>query len=600
MRIILTIFLFLSSFLSFSQSENTASYESNFKQLLSESLISYNRKELDSVTILYNSIDTMHQTYQKDRSYFFKREFIQSFILVLENDYSLAVEKLLACDRFFSQEKDSAMLALNNYQLGKTVYYMRNRENSKSYFEKALKLQKYLEPYYTRKVQQYIVTIDLEITQLKKEQYSDKEYKSLLENIASEYEQTLWFYEKNQKYFDYSQLSSLLAGCYSEIGQYKKALQILDQGIAYTKQSNNLESKAFAIVKRSQTLNKMGRYNEAYKEIQQAKKTYKTLNDLGMLIYAFVVEKDALTGLKQFEKASTIGDSIHSVTVKLYDTRLADKVTEFEAKYETEKKEKELLEVKAEKATTELNLSNQRFITYGLVTGLLVLILIGFTIVQRNKQRHQLALSEQKEQNLQSIIIAEEKERTRIARELHDGIVQQIGASIIKSRNTFKKLGISDTPESSELLKDLETSSSELRSISHQMMPRALEEKGFIIALEGLLKNSLTASNIQYSFEHLHVENRLPKNLEITLYRITQELIQNIVKHSQATEVNVQLMKVKNQILYLVEDNGVGFQSTKQKGIGLKNIQSRIDLLKGSVTFDSEHSGTLTTIKIPL
>ena len=600
MRIILTIFLFLSSFLSFSQSENTASYESNFKQLLSESLISYNRKELDSVTILYNSIDTMHQTYQKDRSYFFKREFIQSFILVLENDYSLAVEKLLACDRFFSQEKDSAMLALNNYQLGKTVYYMRNRENSKSYFEKALKLQKYLEPYYTRKVQQYIVTIDLEITQLKKEQYSDKEYKSLLENIASEYEQTLWFYEKNQKYFDYSQLSSLLAGCYSEIGQYKKALQILDQGIAYTKQSNNLESKAFAIVKRSQTLNKMGRYNEAYKEIQQAKKTYKTLNDLGMLIYAFVVEKDALTGLKQFEKASTIGDSIHSVTVKLYDTRLADKVTEFEAKYETEKKEKELLEVKAEKATTELNLSNQRFITYGLVTGLLVLILIGFTIVQRNKQRHQLALSEQKEQNLQSIIIAEEKERTRIARELHDGIVQQIGASIIKSRNTFKKLGISDTPESSELLKDLETSSSELRSISHQMMPRALEEKGFIIALEGLLKNSLTASNIQYSLEHLHVENRLPKNLEITLYRITQELIQNIVKHSQATEVNVQLMKVKNQILYLVEDNGVGFQSTKQKGIGLKNIQSRIDLLKGSVTFDSEHSGTLTTIKIPL
>mgnify|MGYP000566098013 CR=1 FL=1 len=273
---------------------------------------------------------------------------------------------------------------------------------------------------------------------------------------------------------------------------------------------------------------------------------------------------------------------------------------EVEAKYQTEKRENELLQVKAEKATTELNLSNQRFITYGLVLGLLVLLLIGFAIVQRNKREHQLALSKQKEQNLQSIIIAEEKERTRIARELHDGIVQQIGATIIKSRNTFKKLGVSEQPESEELLQELEASSKEIRFISHQMMPRVLEEKGLISALEELLNNSFQSSEIKYSFEYTSLQDRFPKNIEFTLYRITQELLQNIVKHSQASEVNIQLMKVKGQILYLVEDNGVGFQSKNKKGIGLKNIRSRIDLVKGSVNFDSENSGTLTTIKIPL
>ena len=269
-------------------------------------------------------------------------------------------------------------------------------------------------------------------------------------------------------------------------------------------------------------------------------------------------------------------------------------------KLNTEEKEKELLQTKSDKAIAELELSEQKQVTYGLIGGLLVLFLIGWSVFQRNKQRHQLALSEQKEENLQSIIVAEEKERTRIARELHDGIVQQIGATILKSRNTFKKLGVSEQPESTELLKDLEASSAELRSISHQMMPRALEEKGLIIALEELLSNSLPSSKFKYSFEHLHIENRLPKNIEVTLYRITQELIQNIIKHSKATEVNIQLMKTNNQILYLVEDNGVGFQSSTSKGIGLKNIQSRIDLIKGSILFDSENKGTLTTIKIPL
>ncbi len=288
-----------------------------------------------------------------------------------------------------------------------------------------------------------------------------------------------------------------------------------------------------------------------------------------------------------------VNDSIFSKEIK----KNAD---ELQVKYETEKTEKELLQTQSDKALAELELSEQKQVTYGLIGGVLVLVLIGFSIVQRNKRKHQLVLSEQKEQNLQSIIIAEEKERTRIARELHDGIVQQIGATILKSRSTFKKLGVAEKPESEELLQELEASSSELRSISHQMMPRVLEEKGLIMALEELLENSLQSSEVKHSFEHTSLEERLPKNIEFTLYRITQELIQNIIKHSQASEVHLQLMKTNHQILYLVEDNGIGFQSKNEKGIGLKNIRSRIDVIKGSVSFDSENTGTLTTIKIPL
>ena len=88
--------------------------------------------------------------------------------------------------------------------------------------------------------------------------------------------------------------------------------------------------------------------------------------------------------------------------------------------------------------------------------GLVVVLLIGFSLFQLNKRKHQLAIANEKENNLQSIITAEEKERTRIARELHDGIVQQIGAIIINSRNVFTKLGLAEKPESEKLIAQLE------------------------------------------------------------------------------------------------------------------------------------------------
>ena len=200
------------------------------------------------------------------------------------------------------------------------------------------------------------------------------------------------------------------------------------------------------------------------------------------------------------------------------------------------------------------------------------------------------------------MIDAQETERTRIARELHDGVVQQIGSVILKSRNLFSKKNLIDEEASKELLESLENSNKDLRNISHQMMPRALKDLGIIPALNDLLAGSLPYSNIKFSLEHFNIDERLPQKIEITLYRITQELINNIIKHSKADEVSVQLFKANNTVILIVEDNGVGILSQKnKKGIGLLNITSRLDLVKGSVNFEpSPKSGTLVTIKIPL
>lgn len=283
----------------------------------------------------------------------------------------------------------------------------------------------------------------------------------------------------------------------------------------------------------------------------------------------------------------------------LFDVVKTKSILEYQTKYETAEKEKKILETQAAKVETELELSKRTALMYGLLGGLLLLLFGGYTFVQRNKRKYQqekhLAIVKEKEAGIQAMIEAEEKERARIAKELHDGIVQDIGSVILGWREA------ASGNRSKELLSRLESTNQELRNVSHQLMPKALEELGLVAALEDMLANSLGYTNIEYNFEYFNIKERLPQKVEITIYRIAQELIHNVIKHSCATDVSVQLFINKANVLFVVEDNGRGIKQNKKEGIGLLNIKSRLASLHGSVNFgSSENSGTLVTVKIPL
>ena len=151
----------------------------------------------------------------------------------------------------------------------------------------------------------------------------------------------------------------------------------------------------------------------------------------------------------------------------------------------------------------------------------------------------------------------------------------------------------------------LDDSIAELRNISHQMMPRALSDMGLIPALEDMLDKSLGNTDINYEFEHHKMDGeRFAENVEVSLYRICQELVNNIIKHSDAKAVSVQLLKTKSHLVMVVEDNGKGFTFGSEKnrnGIGLMNITSRAKAMNGEVNYQpSPEQGTVATIRIPL
>jgi signal transduction histidine kinase len=144
----------------------------------------------------------------------------------------------------------------------------------------------------------------------------------------------------------------------------------------------------------------------------------------------------------------------------------------------------------------------------------------------------------------------------------------------------------------------------ELRNISHNLTPFLLKEKGLTESVRDMLVKVENTNNCRVNFEEVGFNERLGSSLETTLYRVIQEVINNIVRHAKASEINFQIIKTEKDLTIMLEDNGIGFEVLKLKesnGIGIRNIYSRIENLNGTVLIDSAIGrGTIFTLIIPL
>ena len=313
---------------------------------------------------------------------------------------------------------------------------------------------------------------------------------------------------------------------------------------------------------------------------------------------------------KNFEKAYSYFLAYSAVKDSMFNETNTKLINEIEAKYEDEKKQKKIKLLVKENQIKQLAIDNGKNKLYASLLGIILLVVTGFLLFQLNrirtrKKRHQEILR-QKELKTKAIILAQEAEQVRIAKDLHDGVGQLLTGLKLGWQNIVSDMNDSSDPVKEKIISSgiiLNEAANEVRSISHQMMPRSLSESGLVVAIEDMLNNSLKHSSIQYEFEHSNITNRFSKEIEITIFRITQELVNNILKHSEASIVNVQLFKNKNQLVLLVEDNGKGFKfdELKEKGLGLMNIVTRAKLIGGEVNFEEgPFKGTTATIRIPI
>lgn len=148
----------------------------------------------------------------------------------------------------------------------------------------------------------------------------------------------------------------------------------------------------------------------------------------------------------------------------------------------------------------------------------------------------------------------------------------------------------------------IDNASKETRRISHNLLPESLLNKGLDIALQDFVSAINDSKQLKATYQAIQLSDDLPQGLQLTVYRIIQELINNIIKHSGATEAIVQINQHNKTLVITVEDNGKGFNYIKdKKGIGLLNIESRLSLVRGKMEVDSSESlGTSVYIELEL
>lgn len=314
----------------------------------------------------------------------------------------------------------------------------------------------------------------------------------------------------------------------------------------------------------------------------------------------------------RFEAALVAKDRFLQLKDSLQGVQRTDELAKMETRFETAQKEKENQTLKRETAEQQLAISNQRQWITGLGFFILLLAALALIIIQRNRQKAQAerdaAVIAEREAGLNAVLQATEEERQRIAKDLHDGVVQSLTGLRLGLAEQSRRVK-NEQPELGEKLSEsssgLDETIAELRNISHQMMPRALQESGLVPALSDMLEKSLGNTDIQFEFEHHGVDDkRFDERKEISLYRIAQELVNNIIKHSEARAVSVQLLATKSHLMLVVEDNGKGFEyedKANRNGIGLMNISSRVQAVHGELNYQpGPDQGTVATVRVPL
>jgi signal transduction histidine kinase len=219
-------------------------------------------------------------------------------------------------------------------------------------------------------------------------------------------------------------------------------------------------------------------------------------------------------------------------------------------------------------------------------------------------QKIQQLEDEKKLMAAQSVMVGQEKERERIARELHDGIGVLLSTASIHFSSVEEKAD----KETSEMLnkanKLLKDASKEVRQISHNMMPGVLSKFGLREAIEDLCDDVEDASKIKVNLALTCGKERLSENMEIMIYRVIQEMLNNTIKHAKASVIDLMIKRDPDTITIKCSDNGIGFEEGKLppgKNLGLSGIQSRVEYLGGTVELKSDlNKGTRYLINIPL
>ncbi|MDV7139734.1 sensor histidine kinase [Maribacter sp. TH_r10] len=406
---------------------------------------------------------------------------------------------------------------------------------------------------------------------------------------------------------------------YGRSGEFDKALKALDRSSEYYKDHKSNYYFKLLYQRYADIYDKMGNFKEAkaytLKYINFSDNEHSVNDKIGS--YYKLAKYEA--GLNDYQQAYSYLKGYVTALDSVRASELENDMQELEIQYKTATKEKEILALKNEKNETALALEkkkSQNYMLWAIASVLALILFIGYygynsqlRKARKKEQKRETEVSllkqEQQKQLFLAMIEGQENERKRLAIDLHDGLGGRL-SGISLNLSKLNKDEPKEYPKAKlkKVMKDLDDSLTELRTIARNMMPETLIKFGLKAALKDYC-SSRTGNDTKVTLQFYGTEKGIDLNQQVTMYRIMQELINNAIKHAKASEILVQFIRDNNKVDITVEDNGIGFEnedrSSKVKGMGISNLKTRVAYLNGKLEFHSEmNEGTTANVQINL
>ena len=390
---------------------------------------------------------------------------------------------------------------------------------------------------------------------------------------------------------------------YDKLGMKKESKEALSRAISLHEKYDNKKDLSFALRYLGSVYRGERNFSEAKKNVNRALDIAIKINAKQQILEAHKELSDLYQSEGNFAKALEQFQSYDIVKDTLFKEEKTRQIAELQTKYETEKKESEIKILRQENDLKDSRLERNQALVAGL--GLLVtaLIVLGYLVRNRMTLKQKVELEETKASlraaQLTAVITSQEAERKRFAADLHDGLGQLISAVRLNlSKEQVEKRSLD---QAVEVLNEM---NSEIRNIAFNLMPQVLIKNGLTEALQELATRVNYTDKVKIKIGAYDVEPIHETDKKVALYRVCQEWINNVLKYSTATEINVQLVQHQQELVITIEDNGRGFDTNAlmlSQGNGWKNIQSRLAMIHGQIDIDSVkgRQGTTIVITVP-
>ncbi|MBC7695030.1 MAG: sensor histidine kinase [Burkholderiales bacterium] len=402
-----------------------------------------------------------------------------------------------------------------------------------------------------------------------------------------------------------------IGNVYFDLLEFTKAEDYYIKALAIREEFGDKKGMNTSYVNIGNLYIKQKKYKEAIDIHSKALASAKEINNKETMKEASNSLSASYEAIGDFKKALEYTKYSALIKDSIINSTFTEQISEMQTKYDVEKKDIEIAKNKAELKAKEEKEFIKNIITSAIFVLLILLFLVGFLFYRKKQIEHRAKLdaeiASQKDTRTKAILDAEEKERRRIAQDLHDGVGQLLSAAKLNLSNLESKLTNQNEDQKTAMdnaLSLIDDSVKEVRSVSHNMMPNTLIKLGLGSAVREFITKLSNTPSLKIDLEIIGLDQRLDNQLETVLYRVIQEIVNNIIKHAKASQISMQLVRHETEINVMVEDNGVGFDASSIdtfEGIGLKGIITRIEFLDGSVHFDSNVGrGTTVIIDVPL